>query len=49
MTPSSFSGGRKRKKGRRSWDEGGSDAPGAREPTLQARHNQRGEAHGPGT
>jgi hypothetical protein len=49
MASSSSSGGRKRKRGRRSRDEGGPDAPGAREPTLQTRHSQRGEAHGPGT
>jgi hypothetical protein len=49
MAPSSFSSGRKRKRGRRSWGEGGSDAPGAREPTLQEGRSKRESAHGPGT
>jgi hypothetical protein len=48
MAPSSFSGRRKRKRGRRNWDERGSDAPGACEPTLQARHSQRESAQEPG-
>jgi hypothetical protein len=49
MAPPLISGGRKRKRGRRSWDEGGSDAPGVREPMHQARGSQREETHGPGT
>jgi hypothetical protein len=50
MAPSQ-SGGRKRKRGRREWDEGGSTsgAHGAHEPTFQARHSQREEAYEPGT
>jgi hypothetical protein len=40
MAPSQ-SGGRKRKRGRREWDEGGSTsiARGVREPTFQARQS----------
>jgi hypothetical protein len=49
MAPSSISGGRKRKRGRRSWDERGSDAPGVCEPTHQTRGSQREETYGPGT
>jgi hypothetical protein len=49
MAPSSSLGGRKRKRGRRNWDEGGSSALGAHEPTFQARHSQREEAHELGT
>jgi hypothetical protein len=50
MAPS-LSGGRKRKRGRREWDEGGSTsgAHGAREPTHQVRYGRRGLVHGPGT
>jgi hypothetical protein len=50
MKPSQ-SGGRKRKRGRREWDEGGSTsvARGVHEPTFQARQSQREETHEPGT
>jgi hypothetical protein len=45
------SGGRKRKRGRREWDEGGSTsaARGVHEPTFPAGQSQREETHGPGT
>jgi hypothetical protein len=49
MAPPSSSGGRKRKRGRRNWEEGGSGAPGVCEPMHQARGSQREETHGPGT
>jgi hypothetical protein len=51
MAPSSSSGGRKRKRGRRDWDEGGSvsGARSVREPMRQEGHSQRGEAQGSGT
>jgi hypothetical protein len=50
MAPSQ-SGGRKRKRGRREWDEGGSTsvARGVHEPAFQTRQSQREETHGPGT
>jgi hypothetical protein len=50
MTPS-LSVGRKRKRGRREWDEGGSNSGvhGACEPMHQARRGQRGSTHEPGT
>jgi hypothetical protein len=49
MAPPSSSGGRKRKRGRRNWEEGGSGAHGVHEPTFQARQSQREETHEPGT
>jgi hypothetical protein len=44
-------GGRKRKRGRGEWDEGGSSlgAHGVHESTPQEDRNQRGSVHGPGT
>jgi hypothetical protein len=50
MAPS-LSGGRKGKRGRREWDEGGSTSgtPSVRELTHQARRGQRRSVHGPGT
>jgi hypothetical protein len=51
MAPPSLSGGRKRKRGRRDWDEGwsSSGARGVHELMRQEGHSQRGEAQGPGT
>jgi hypothetical protein len=51
MAPSLSSGGRKRKRGRKDWDEGGSisGARDVREPMRQEGHSQRREAQGPGT
>jgi hypothetical protein len=48
---SSLSGGRKRKIGRREWDEEGSSlgARSVHEPMHQEDCNQRGSVHGPGT